>query len=289
MKSLSEPSHPARKVASYLAGLASLVAAAGVVFLIQRMSVQQENRIGQETLLRSTLVNSDVAAIILDKEGKIVMVTPELLKMTGYTSAELVGNSPDVLIPIAYRAMHAKGYAMRNADVEHKHQVYCQLKRKDGSTFQVTNNVFSYEGGGIAIITPNSERDFQDRLFAMARKEARVGVWWWEIDHDRLVWDNVMYDMFGVSEATWEPSYGGFQDCLHPDDRPWVNEMVSRCIANRTDYRAVFRVIKKNTGDLAYVRAYGSVMEGMNGPIFGGVNIEVTKDEYTGIPEEIVP
>lgn len=290
MKSLAKPNHPARKAASYTLLAVSLCVAGGVFFLIQSLSVQQEVKLDQETLIRTTLVKSDVAVVVLDETGKIVLATPELLKMTGYSAEELLGNAPDILMPVAYRELHRRGYSMRDkAGAEKKHQVYCQLRKKDGTTFQVINNVFAYEKGGIAIITPSSEQSFQDRLFTMARKEARVGVWWWEIEQDHLVWDNVMYDLFGVDEASWTPSYEGFQASVHPDDRGWINDVVSHCIVNRTDYRAVFRVTKHNTGDLIYIRTYGSVMDGMNGPVFGGVNIEVTADEYTGFPELITP
>lgn len=291
MKSLAKPEHPMRKAVSYALIVLSLITAAGVVYLIQLQSVRQEEKVGQETLLLTTLVKSDVAAIVLDETGKIILATPQLLKLTGYAETDLLNNTPDILMPVAYRALHRQGYSMRNTDTgqEKKHQINCQLRREDGTTLQVINNVFSYEKGGIAIITPNSEQDFQERLFTMARREAKVGVWWWEIDKDRLVWDGVMYDLFGVEEETWSPTYDGFQEGLHPDDRPWINDVVSRCIANRTAYRAVFRVIKKSTGETIYVRAYGSVMDGMDGPVFGGVNIEVSSDEFTGSAEEITP
>ena len=288
MRSLTKPNHPARTAASYTLFVMSLCALAGLYFLIHSVAVKQDVKLLQETLIRTTLVKADVAAVVLDETGDIVLITPELSRMTGYSEKELLGKNPDILMPIAYRELHRRGYELRGIkDAKKKHQVYCQLRKKDGTTFQVINNVFAYDKGGIAIITPSAEQGFQDRLFTMARKEARVGVWWWEIKQDRLVWDNVMYDIFGVEEDKWKPSYEGFQASVVPEDRKWVNDVVAQCIADRSDYRAVFRVIKHNTGALIYIRAYGAVMEGINGPVFGGVNIEVTKDEYTGFPEYI--
>lgn len=287
MKNLSDPGSSIRRKASHVMLIISILMLGVVLYMIHIFSLRQQEKFDQEMLIRKTLVKSDVAAAVLDEDGKIEMVTPALLKISGYSEADLLGNPPDRLMPAAYRAAHTKGYQDRNKGEGRNHPIYCQLKRKDGTTFPIISHAYTYDKGGIAIITPADAHDLQERLFTMARTEARVGVWWWEIDQDLLIWDKVMYELFGVDDATWTPSYEGFQQGVHPEDLPWVNAVVYRCIANRSSYRAVFRVIKKSTGATIYVRAYGSVMEGLSGPVFGGVNIEVTQDEYTGAAEEI--
>lgn len=266
-----------------LAGACAVV----VVMLINREQIAVQNSRLQETLLSSTLARSGAAVIALNKHGNIIYASEGVTALTGYSAGELVNMQPENLMPVAFRQAHKVGYqAVVAGKQPAQHQVYCQIRTKAGANITVLNHVFGYEDGGVAIISQADPQMIQYKLHEMALDSARVGIWWWDVARDRLVWDARMFNIFGVDEQTWSPSYQGFQERLHPEDKGWVNKVVTDCLHHKSEYQAVFRVIQKNSGQTVYVRAYGKVFENQEGTVFAGVNIRVTSDEYSGKPEE---
>ena len=270
---------------SWVTLFAGFILASLFAFAINSKQAKFNEERKEETLLRTTLVNSDAAVIVIDKEGLIVMTTPQLNLLTGYTSEELIGKSAHILMPPAYRAAHDKAYGdVTNGRSKSSQHVLCQVRRKDGSNVSVINNVFAYADGGVAILTPAAGMFVEQQLHLMALETARVGVWWWEVEADRLVWDATMCAIFGITELDMVPSYAGFEQLVHPEDREWLSRKVQRCLETREPYRAVFRVGNEEKG-ITYVRAYGNVFDSPAGVIFAGVNIRTTADEYTGNTE----
>lgn len=280
--------HKARIVIWVLAA-----AVAGVVFYMisHEQTTVAANR-AQETTLRTSLWEANVPVLLIDETETITLATPAVHTLTGYDPGELIGRPLGELMPVAYREIHSKARAKYDAATHAatapKPQIYCQLRKKDGRNIPVMASIIgSYAYGGMAVITPASPINIQERLYNMALESAKVGVWWWEVDPDRLVWDARMHELYGTEPANgWQPSYEGFIAAVHPDDREWVNKVISTCVADKGYYRAVFRVVHSD-GAIFYIRAYGQVFEEVTGTIFAGVNILVTADEYTGGPAEV--
>ena len=259
-------------------------------YIIQGKQNKAESAIRQNTLIRSILVGSDSAVLTLDADGKIETVTPAVLTFTGYTVEELIGKLPEeVLMPEAYVASHKASYS-RARDIEgdsggQLRQIFCQVKKKDGTTQQVVNTVIWAQDGALAIITPVDNITTRSKIMDIALNLAHVGVWWWEVDKDELIWDSRMKDFFEVGgEEVLD--YGSFSRRVHPDDLPWLNAVVNKCVAERGEYEAVFRIIRVD-GTIRYLRAYGKVFDDPSGTVFAGVNIEVSSAEYTGRPEQV--
>lgn len=266
---------------------ATFVTAAVTIFLVSREQQQFSAIRAQEVALTQSFNRSNAAVITLDKEGTITTATAGVYALTGYEPEELLGKSPEYLMPLAYRAAHRAGYARVLAGhYPHEHQILCHIRTKVGKNIMVLNHVFGYESGGIAVIS-RADDAVQTRIYQMGLEAANVGVWWWDIDQDRLVWDSEQFRIFGVDEETWTPSYRGFEQLIHPDDRDWIKEVVAQCLANNTAYRAVFRAIRPS-GELVYIRAYGRVFSESPVRVFAGVNILVQADEYTGKVEAII-
>jgi hypothetical protein len=112
---------------------------------------------------------------------------------------------------------------------------------------------------------------------------AKVGRWSLDVEANVLMWDDVMFDIFGVDKETWLPTYEGFSNTLDSNDVGWVNTIVLHTLESKTSYRAVFKL--KNG---LYVRAYGKVINSNGKIIFAGICIPATSAEYTGKPLAVV-
>jgi PAS domain S-box-containing protein len=83
---------------------------------------------------------SPIGVLVIDRDGRIVLVNRELERQFGYTRHELVGMSVDVLVPDAVRAQHG-AHRERFVAAPDQRRMAPDLevlgRRKDGSEFSV--------------------------------------------------------------------------------------------------------------------------------------------------------
>jgi PAS domain S-box-containing protein len=91
-----------------------------------------------------------------------------------------------------------------------------------------------------------------------AQRIARLGNWHWDIASGTLTWSDEAYRIFGVEPQAFTPSYTGFLDTVHPDDRSRVVAAVSGAVAGTRDYRIEHRVVLPD-GSLRHVLEQGEV------------------------------
>jgi hypothetical protein len=59
---------------------------------------------------------------------------------------------------------------------------------------------------------------------AEAEALARVGSWEWDIPANVVVWSDQLFRIYGMEPGAVEPSYAGFLERVHEDDRASVDE-----------------------------------------------------------------
>ncbi|WP_413175066.1 PAS domain S-box protein [Anabaena azotica] len=109
-------------------------------------------------------------------------------------------------------------------------------------------------------------RNLSDRL-KLAVKSAKIGIWDLDLINDSLFWDERMYELFGVSRASFDPSYGAiekFENLLHPDDRVPVRETFQQAIAEDKELDTEFRTILPN-GTIRIIKAFGLLQRNSQG------------------------
>jgi PAS domain S-box-containing protein len=92
------------------------------------------------------LINSATDGIIsIDKAGTVILFNKAAEQMFGYSVSEMVGRSPEVLIPPQYRLSYDEGWNLylriRAAKIAGK-AVHFKGQRKDGTTFPLELSLF---------------------------------------------------------------------------------------------------------------------------------------------------
>lgn len=82
----------------------------------------------------------------------------------------------------------------------------------------------------------------RDRL-AEAQRVARVGSWEWNLLDDRVWWSSELYEIFGEPRS-YVPSYVGFFEHVHPQDRPKVRAQVDRTVRDGQADHLTYRIIR---------------------------------------------
>lgn len=139
-------------------------------------------------------------------------------------------------------------------------QVLEQYRTSHGSLRTAVVNKFPIAGpdgetafvGGMAIdITERVQAEEDLRLneqsLRLAADTARVGIWDWDIDADRVRWTGSLYSIHGVSNESFTPSIHAYLEMLHPDDRSTMQQAIASFLesprsaehSGEMEYRAV--------------------------------------------------
>jgi PAS domain S-box-containing protein len=113
---------------------------------------------------------------------------------------------------------------------------------------------------------------------AVATDSAEIGVWEYDVDSGTLNWDAWMRRLYGVADDV-TLSYEVWTNLLHPEDRDAVLQDVEDALEGKKQYDTAFRIVRADTGDCRYIKAYGKVVADEDGRVVRmiGVNYDVTE------------
>lgn len=97
-------------------------------------------------------------------------------------------------------------------------------------------------------------RESEERI-RVATTAAEVGMWFWDITINKLVWTPKCKALFGLTADT-EISYDLFLERLHPDDRSPTHTAVTQALNQKADYDIEYRCVW-NDGSIHWIAAKG--------------------------------
>jgi PAS domain S-box-containing protein len=121
-----------------------------------------------------------------------------------------------------------------------------------------------------------------DRL-ALALKSGAIGCWEWDIVKNILIWDERMYELYGVTKPS-EPHlvYDFWANGLHPDDRIPTEKLLQQAILGQAEYDTEFRVLHPD-GSIHFIKASGVVVRDNLGipQSMIGINLDISQRKET--------
>ena len=93
----------------------------------------------------------------------------------------------------------------------------------------------------------------KERLEAAA-SAGIVGVWDWDIPRNRLIWDKVMYQLYGLAPGMFGEAYEAWARAIHPEDRAHTEGEIQAALRGEREYAPEFRVIWPD-GSVHYIKA----------------------------------
>lgn len=110
-----------------------------------------------------------------------------------------------------------------------------------------------------------------------AQRLIGIGSWKYEYWSDRLIWSPEFYQMYGLDETTFTPSFENFKLLLHPDDRERIVEAY-RVFAKsgQTEFDLFHRICRPD-GGIVHVRSIGEISETPNGRMLTGIVQNITR------------
>ncbi|EDX82904.1 PAS fold family [Synechococcus sp. PCC 7335] len=112
---------------------------------------------------------------------------------------------------------------------------------------------------------------------ALATDSAGIGVWDYYPIENRLIWDEQMYALYGITASTFGGAYEAWQQGVHPEDLPAAHTNLQAALAGERDFHPEFRVVWPD-GQVRYIEAHAIVLRDDSGKAqrMIGVNWDIT-------------
>ncbi|MDZ7966040.1 MAG: PAS domain-containing protein [Nostoc sp. DedSLP03] len=99
-------------------------------------------------------------------------------------------------------------------------------------------------------------RESEERI-RLATNAAELGMWFWDITTNEVIWTEKCYQLFGVSLEA-EISFEIFLNCVHPEDRHCIHEAIARSLEENVECDIEYR-IPWSDGSFHWIAAKGRV------------------------------
>ncbi len=141
-----------------------------------------------------------------------------------------------------------------------------QLTHIIGTAIDITDNK----------IAEQNLQNLTDRL-TLALKSAAIGIWEWDIPSNILIWDERMYQIYGIVPNSSHNTYLTWANSLHPSDRANAEFSAQQAIQGSKDFDIEFRIVLPD-GSIRHIKAYALIQRNKEGKPkqMIGINFDIT-------------
>ena len=146
----------------------------------------------------------------------------------------------------------------------------------------------SSQGYFVTVFENITERKLaQDKLqeathrLQLAIASVRLGIWDRDIVNDTLVWDDRMFEIYGIARDSFKCCFEAWNKCLHPDDAADALEANRAAVNGEREYDTEFRIIVPG-GAIKNIKANGIVIRDREGKAIRmiGLNQDITDQKH---------
>lgn len=250
--------------------------------LTERKRMEEELRKSKEYLC-TIITNAPIILWALDSRGIFTLSKGKGLEVLGIKSGELVGRSIFDAFGALVPEIEEK---FRRALAGEESKTTVDLVK---AIFEVRHSPLRDKSSkiigiiGVAVDITEHKRTEEalrksEASLANAQRIANIGNWEWDIIENKIWWSDEVYRIFGIPPQAFTATLEGFLSLVHPDDREFVKESVSKALYKGKPYCINHRIILKD-GTIRVAHCEGEVIIDNNGrPIqMNGTIQDITK------------
>lgn len=181
----------------------------------------------------------------------------------------------DELMTISRTAM-ASGFYEDETNIPHKSKLRIEWAKR-----RIVRS-----GNGLAVTVQDiSERKRADEelkrmneRFILATHAGQIGVWDWEIPKNEQIWDDSMYNLYGIQKGEFGGAYEAWARTIHPEDRAHTEGEIQAALRGEREYAPEFRIVRPD-GRIRHIKADSRTFRDEDGKPLRmiGTNIDITE------------
>ena len=112
----------------------------------------------------------------------------------------------------------------------------------------------------------------------LATRVARIGIWDWDVVRNELVWDESMYQLYGIRSEDFGGAYDAWIRTIHPADKAYTDGEIQAALHGEREYAPEFRIVRPD-GAIRYIKADSRTIKDREGKPLRmiGTNIDITE------------
>jgi len=225
-------------------------------------------------------------------DGKFIMANPSMASILGYDSpADLIKCVTNISSQVYADPEERKKMIELISLYDRIENFELQVLAKDKRIIWVNANIravrdekgaISYFEGLLEDITERKNAEEQlvqlSNRLQLAIRATNIGIWDWDLVHDKTEWDDEMYHIYDVDPLDALTITKAWAGAMHPEDLDRVNGELQMAIAGEKEFDSEFRVIWKNK-TIHYIKANAIVLRDHSGKALRmiGTNSNITQ------------
>jgi hypothetical protein len=121
-------------------------------------------------------------------------------------------------------------------------------------------------------------RRLSSERLQLATHVARIGIWDWDVVKNELLWDDSMYQLYGIRGGDFGGAYEAWLRTIHPEDKAHIDGEIQAALRGEREYAPEFRIVRGD-GAIRYFKADSRTIRDLDGrpQRMIGTNIDITE------------
>jgi PAS domain S-box-containing protein len=194
--------------------------------------------------------------ILEDEKGNILDANEAILRLTGYSREELVGNHISMMAPVKDKKRIQQNIKHILSGETLRQEVINIGKGGKRQYAELIDTRIQLPNGRLGILSVNNDiterkraeealRQTNERL-SLAQEVGKFGSWDWDIITGKRHWSDQAYLQFGLTPGEEEPSQELFDQFTHPEEKEKIKKAIEKAIENKETYDLKVRMFRKD-------------------------------------------
>ncbi|MBI4804828.1 MAG: PAS domain S-box protein [Desulfovibrio sp.] len=112
----------------------------------------------------------------------------------------------------------------------------------------------------------------------LATEASNIGIWDYDLVHKSLIWDPMMYKLYGFENQNHAVTYKDWESRIHPDDLDASRTAIMQALNGKEDFSFEFRIFWDIDKSIHYIKASALIKRDENGNALRmvGTNLDIT-------------
>jgi PAS domain S-box-containing protein len=203
-----------------------------------------------------------------------LMLSDKWLKINAILQMEIMANTPSCYDDfILYRKKDG-----------HFLSLPCKGEKVSYNDQESTLFIFNHNIASVENTLPNQELiealAQRNHRFQTSLNASKIGIWDWDIVDNVLLWDDMMYEIYGVSKEKFGGAYESWQAGVHPDDIEKGEQDIHLALSGNKEFDTEFRIFWRD-GTVRHMKGMATVERNNEGQPLRmiGTNWDITKEK----------